>query len=164
VKYKKPSLQDTMEANANAMRGLCAMAGKDMPKELEAPDRKAPRPYAAPTKSVVKESLPTEHEEQKAFVKWFHQQYPRVLMFAVPNAAMRSPELAAYLKAEGMVKGIPDLIVPEWRLAVEMKRVKGSVISYEQKWMEQYFKRIGWKHFFAFGAEDAKRKMMSIPK
>lgn len=153
-----------MEANANALRGLCLMAGKPMPKDLEAPERKSPRPHAAPTRAVVKEPLPTEHEEQKAFVKWFHQQYPRILIFAVPNAAMRSPELAAYLKAEGMVKGVPDLIVPEWKLAIEMKRIKGSVISEEQKWMEKYFKRIGWKHFFSFGAEDAKLKMMSIPK
>jgi len=157
---KKPSLQDTMEQNANAMRGLCAMNGKPMPKELEAPAREAKKPRAAPTKSDIL----TEHEEQKNFVKWFHLQYPRVLIFAVPNAAVRSPELAAYLKAEGMVKGTPDLIVPVWRLAIEMKRVKGSVISDEQHWMEYYFKRIGWYHFFAFGAEDAKLKMLSIPK
>ena len=131
-----------------------------MPPELEAPAREAKKPRAAPTKSDV----PTEHEEQKNFVKWFHQQYPRVLIFAVPNAAARDPRAAAWMRAEGLVAGIPDLIVPEWRLAIEMKRTKGSVISEEQHWMEAYFKRIGWSHFFAFGAEDAKIKMLSVPK
>lgn len=160
MKPKKPSLQDTLESNAEAMRGLCMMAGKPMPRELEAPPREAIKQRAAPTKSAI----PTEHEEQKAFVKWFHLQYPKVLILAVPNAAMRSPELASYLKAEGMVKGVPDLIVPAWRLAIEMKRVRGSSISSEQYYMEEYFASIGWRHFFAFGAEDAKLKMMSIPK
>ena len=160
MKTKKPSLQDTYEVNADAMRGLCRMLGRPMPPELEAPAREAKKPRAAPTKSDV----PTEHEEQKNFVKWFHLQYPRVLIFAVPNAAIRSMELAAYLKSEGMVKGVPDLIIPAWKLAIEMKRTKGSVISEEQHWMEAYFKRIGWSHFFAFGAEDAKLKMLSVTK
>lgn len=147
------------------MRGLMALSGKPLPPELESPARKAPRPHAAPTKAVAeKQVVKTEHEEQKAFVKWFHQQYPRVLIFAVPNAAARDPRAASWMRAEGLVAGIPDLIVPEWRLAIEMKRVKGSTISDEQRWMEGYFKAIGWHHFFAFGAEDAKRKMMGIPK
>ena len=44
---RKPTLQDTMEANAKAMRGLCALGGKQMPQELEAPVREAKKPRAA---------------------------------------------------------------------------------------------------------------------
>lgn len=40
---KKLSIQDIREANAKAMRGLMDMAGKPMPPELEAPERKATR-------------------------------------------------------------------------------------------------------------------------
>ena len=40
---KKLSIQDIREANAKAMRGLMNMAGKPMPPELEAPERKATR-------------------------------------------------------------------------------------------------------------------------
>ena len=153
--YRKPTLQETLEANATAMRGLCMMGGKPMPRELEAPERVAKKPRAAPVKSDV----PTEHEEQKAFVKWYRMQYPRVRIFAVPNAAARSPELASYLRAEGLTKGVPDLIVLAWRLCIEMKRVTGSVISPEQDDWSKYLARIGWRHFYAYGCEDAIRKI-----
>ena len=50
---KRPTLQDTMEANAKAMRGLMALSGKQMPAELEAPDRKPVKVRAAPVKREV---------------------------------------------------------------------------------------------------------------
>ena len=155
---RKPTLQDTMEANAKAMRGLCALGGKQMPAELEAPVREAKKPRAAPTPSEI----PLEHDEQRAFVKWFRTQYPTVLIFAVPNAAMRDYKLAAYLRSEGMFAGIPDLHIPEWRTVIEMKRQKGSTVSAEQYWCEKYYKRIGWDHFFCYGFDDAKQKILGI--
>ena len=160
MKFKKPSLQDTMEQNAKAMRGLMALSGKPMPQELEAPAREAKKPRAAPTPS----SIPIEHDEQRAFVKWFRLQYPKVLIFAVPNAAARDHNAASWMRAEGLVAGIPDLICPEWKLVIEMKRIKGSTISTEQYWMEEYFKRIGWTHFFAYGCDDAIRKLKEVQK
>ena len=160
MRPKKPSLQETMELNAKAMRGLMALSGKTMPPELEAPDRKPVKPRATPKPSVI----PIEHEEQRNFVKWFRAGYPRVLIFAVPNAGQRDHNAASWMRAEGLVAGVPDLIVPEWKLAIEMKRIKGSTISEEQYWMEHYFKRIGWHHYFAYGSEDAKQKLMAIPK
>ena len=155
---RKPTLQDTMEANAKAMRGLCALGGKQMPAELEAPVREAKKPRAAPTPSEI----PLEHDEQRAFVKWFRAQYPTVLIFAVPNAAMRDYKLAAYLRAEGMFAGIPDLHIPEWRVVIEMKRQKNSTTSTEQYWCEAYYKRIGWTHFFGYGFEDARQKILTV--
>ena len=160
MRPKKPSLQETMELNAKAMRGLMALSGKTMPPELEAPVRKPVRVRATPKPSVI----PIEHEEQRNFVKWFRAGYPRVLIFAVPNAGQRDHNAASWMRAEGLVAGVPDLIVPEWKLAIEMKRIKGSTISEEQYWMEHYFKRIGWHHYFAYGSEDAKQKLMAIPK
>lgn len=158
MKPRRPTLQDTMEANAKAMRGLCALGGKQMPPELEAPDRKPVKPRAAPKPS----DIPLEHDEQRAFVKWFRAQYPTVLIFAVPNAAMRDYKLAAYLRSEGMFAGIPDLHIPEWRTVIEMKRQKGSTVSAEQYWCEKYYKRIGWDHFFCYGFDDAKQKILGI--
>lgn len=155
---RKKSLQDQMEAYAGAMRGLCALGGKPMPPELEAPARVVKPARAAPTKS----DIPLEHEEQCAFVKWFRKQYPGVLIFAVPNAAMRDYKLAAYLRSEGMFAGIPDLHIPEWRVVIEMKRRKGSTISAEQLWCEAYYKRIGWMHFFGYGFEDARKKILTV--
>lgn len=93
-------------------------------------------------------------------VKWFRAQFPKVRIFAVPNAAMRSVELASYLKSEGMVPGVCDLWIPEWRMAIEMKRVKGGVISPEQRDWAEYLVAIGWTHIFGMGFDDAKRKIL----
>jgi hypothetical protein len=134
------------------------MAGKPFPEDMKAPDRKPVKVRSAPTKSEI----PLEHEEQKNFVKWFRQQYPGVLIFAPPMAAVRSNNQAAWLTAEGMVKGIPDLHIPEWKTVIEMKRIKGSTISKEQYWMEAHYKRIGWTHFFAYGFEDARQKILTV--
>ena len=158
MKPKRPTLQDTLEANAKAMRGLMALSGKTLPPELEAPVREAKKVRAAPTPS----DIPLEHDEQRAFVKWFRIQFPTVLIFAVPNAAMRDYKLAAYLRAEGMFAGIPDLHIPEWRTVIEMKRQKGSVISAEQYWCQTYYARIGWTHFFAYGFDDARKKVLTV--
>ena len=160
VMKRKLSVQEMREATEKALRWQCAMAGKPFPEDMKAPVQEAKKPRAAPTKS----DIPLEHEEQKNFVKWFHTQYPRVLIYAVPNSAMRDYKLAAYLRAEGMFAGIPDLHIPAWRCWIEMKRVKGSVISDEQKWCEAYLKGIGDTHFFAYGCDDAIRKVKEVAR
>jgi hypothetical protein len=43
--------------------------------------------------------------------------------------------VAKRLKAEGVVRGIPDLFIPQWNLWVEMKRKTGGRLSPEQKSM-----------------------------
>lgn len=114
-------------------------------------------------KSTVISAYPTEHEEQVALVKWFRLTHKGVRIFAVPNAAARSFELAAYLRSEGMTKGVPDLHIPAWRMVIEMKRQKGngSVTSPEQHNWKDYYEAIGWTHFFGEGAADAIEKIES---
>lgn len=155
---RKPTVQEMREASEKALRYQCAMAGKPFPEDMKAPDRKPVKPRAAPTPSEV----PLEHDEQRAFVKWFRAQFPTVLIFAPPMAAVRSNNQAAWLTAEGMVKGIPDLHIPEWKTVIEMKRQKGSTISKEQYWMEAHYKSIGWTHFFGYGFEDARKKVLTV--
>ena len=150
MKPKRPTLNETIRANEKALRGLCMLGGKPMPEGFDTPAKEV-KTRAATTPS----NIPTEHQEQCAFVKWFRHQYPRVRIFAVPNAAMRSVELASYLRAEGMTPGVPDLVVIEWKLLIEMKRVKGSVISDEQHGWREYAHRIGWNHVFAYGCDHA---------
>lgn len=148
--YKKPSLRDTLMANQRALEGLCRMAGKEPPPPavVLAPKRER----AAPKPSEI----PSEHQEQVAFVKWFRAQYPRVRIFAVPNAAMRSPQQAAWLKAEGMSAGCADLWVPEWKLAIEMKRQKGGIVSPEQQAWGDYLLGIGWHWHVCRGFDEAR--------
>lgn len=156
---RKPTLNETIRANEKALRGLCMLAGKPMPEGFDTPVKEVKT--RAPAKPP---EYPVEHEEQKNFVEWFHAQYPRVLIYAIPNAALRDYKLAAYLRAEGMFAGIPDLHIPAWRCWIEMKRQKGSVISAEQKWCEEYLKGIGDTHFFAYGCADAIKKVQEIAK
>ena len=47
-----------------------------------------------------------EHYEQAAVIQWFRMAYPKLIMFAIPNAAKRSPQLANYMKAEGLLAGV----------------------------------------------------------
>lgn len=67
----------------------------------------------SPTKKrkPVKTPVITESQLQAQCVAWFRTQYPKIVLFAIPNAAKRSFRLAAKMKREGMVSGIPDLFV-----------------------------------------------------
>jgi hypothetical protein len=88
-------------------------------------------------------NVPTEHAEQVTFLNWFRSQFPGVLIFSIPNGSFRHKATAAKLKMEGVVKGIPDLFIPEWNLWIEMKRTKGSTTSAEQKEMIEHLNKIG---------------------
>lgn len=69
---------------------------------------------------------------QSACVTWFRLQYPGLsrLLFAVPNGHYRSKRTACILKGEGVVAGVPDLILLVPRrmkasLCIEMKAGNG---------------------------------------
>lgn len=68
---------------------------------------------------------------------------------------------AVALKVEGTVKGIPDLFIPAWKLWVEMKRIKGGVLSPEQKEIIAYLKRVNYCVIVGKGAEDAKTQIIA---
>jgi hypothetical protein len=84
------------------------------------------------------------------------------LIFAIPNGEKRSITGAKRLKAEGVVRGIPDLFIPEWRLWVEMKRKTGGRLSTEQKSMINYLQNIGYTIIVGIGAGDASRQVLEF--
>lgn len=110
---------------------------------------------------LQKDIIPTEHFEQRNLVQWFRRTYPGVRIFAIANGGYRTPTTAAKLKAEGVSKGIPDLFVPEWKLWIEMKRIKGGTVSPEQKDWISYLESIGYKCIIGKGCEDAKEKIIA---
>ena len=116
-----------------------------------------------PTKRIQTNRTPTEHEEQRNFVRWFRQTYPDVRIFAIPNGGGRSKTTAGKLKAEGVSPGVPDLFVPAWALWIEMKRQKGGSVSLEQKDWHAYLISIGHKVLIAKGFADAIEKLHKIP-
>ena len=72
----------------------------------------------------------SEHTEQVAIFQWaalHRKKYPALdLLYAVPNAAKRTPRLGAWMKAEGLKTGVPDIVLPVARggfhsLYIELK-------------------------------------------
>ena len=67
----------------------------------------------------------------------------KIRIFAIPNGGARHPAVAYKLKAEGVLRGVPDLYIPEWKLWIEMKRIKGGVLSDDQKDWIEYLESVG---------------------
>lgn len=79
-----------------------------------------------------------EHQLQVRCVRWFRLTYTNHTILAIPNGGRRDKVTGAKLKAEGVVAGTPDLLIPESRhgyncLWIEMKDGKKGVLSQAQK-------------------------------
>ena len=122
------------------------------------------RKVSAVTLISASKIYPSEHSEQVGFINWFRAKYPQVLIFAIPNGEKRAITVAKRLKAEGVVRGIPDLFIPQWTLWVEMKRISGGRLSPEQRAMIQYLEGIGQKVIVGKGAADASRQILEFLK
>jgi len=76
-----------------------------------------------------------KHEESKLqiqCVNWFRLAHPKKLIYAIPNGGKRGVITASIMKAEGTVKGLPDLHIPipnryYASLYIEMKSPKGKI-------------------------------------
>lgn len=99
----------------------------------------------------------SEADEQKAVIAYCDAR--NLTIFHIPNEAQRSPRTAAHLKAMGMRKGVPDLMMPIPRgkyhgLFIEMK-VKPNKLSSEQfDWLRD-LRRRGYAAFCCYGARHA---------
>jgi len=82
----------------------------------------------------------TESKLQEQCVKWFRLQYKDVMIFAIPNGEKRNIITATILKRQGVVAGVPDLFVPEYKLFIEMKSEKGKLSSNQIKFIVEMTK------------------------
>ena len=57
--------------------------------------------------------------------------------------------------AQGMLKGCPDLFIPQFDLFIEMKRRDGGVVSLEQKKVHEWLRHLGYKVEVCHGAKEA---------
>jgi hypothetical protein len=94
----------------------------------------------------------SEHQIQSAFFQWVRvaeKIHPRLkLMFAVPNAGKRGYKTAAMLIAEGLRKGVLDVLFPVASsgfngLAIEFKK-PGGVLTPEQEDFADALTGEGW--------------------
>lgn len=91
-----------------------------------------------------------EHKLQVECIKWFRLQYPKLVIFAIPNGGDRNIIVAQKLKAEGVVAGVPDLFIPYpsnvyHGLFIEMKYGKKGRVSEAQKYMLEKLELLGYK-------------------
>ena len=108
----------------------------------------------------MKSARRSEHQEQVELVARVRHFHPGTLVFAIPNGGARLKQEAVRLKAEGVLAGVPDLLVPEPRgpyhgLFVEMTRIGGKATQDQGRRMVQLTDR-GYKVYLANrGSDDA---------
>jgi hypothetical protein len=79
-----------------------------------------------------------ESRLQAACVRWFRLQYPRHILYAIPNGGARNKITGKILKDEGVLAGVPDLFLMSSNdkgahgLYIEMK-TRDGVLSPAQK-------------------------------
>ena len=85
-----------------------------------------------------------EHRIQASCIRWFRYQYPKLknILFAVPNAARRSARNGAYMKEEGMLAGVADLILLKSNrfygaLCIEMKKPDEYQRPVQKEWQKE---------------------------
>jgi len=92
------------------------------------------------------------------------------LVFHVANERKTSMSRGAALKAQGVLSGVPDLLIAHARgeyngLAVELK-VKGGTLQDSQKYVLDWFEREGWYTAVAWsldGFVELQREYWSLP-
>lgn len=114
--------------------------------------------------AVLNPPARTEHVEQREFVSWFRKTYPAIRILAIPNGSQRSRTTGARLKAEGVVAGVPDLLIPAWNLWIEMKRADGGSVSTQQKDWHRYLESIDHTVLVCAGFIQAKEKVEELVK
>lgn len=98
----------------------------------------------------------SEHQEQCLLIEWMELQHPSVRIFCIPNGSYRGIQARVKAKKEGLRSGVPDLMIPAWKLFVEMKKEKGGRLSDTQKDWKEYLESIGYTVIVAKGFKDAK--------
>lgn len=107
----------------------------------------------------------SERTDQNYVVGWFHLQYPKDLIVKIPNELIRSPLQAVREKTNGLVAGMPDLMVCAPRrgfgaMFVEMKRRKvygkqAGRLSANQKRILELLTEKGYHCVVAYGFDEA---------
>jgi hypothetical protein len=105
-----------------------------------------------------------EHRIQCACIKLFRYLYPHYIIYAIPNGGQRNAIVAAKLKAEGVLAGIPDIHIPMARngyhsLYIEMKNGRKGTISDKQKDMIEKLKAEGNKVVVCRSVEEFEKEI-----
>jgi len=105
--------------------------------------------------------IPLEKEEQKAFVAWYKQMFPGSIIMMIRNDGYRTMSERTEQLLMGLHPGAADLFIPELRLWIEMKRVKGGKLSEEQVEFRNDIRPVGYRYAMAEGCEAAKEIVLN---
>ena len=84
------------------------------------------------------------------------------MVFAVPNGGKRHAGEARRLKEQGVLAGVPDLIVvSRWPTAIEMKQIGAKPSAAQTACHGEMIAR-GWRVVVGYGHEDARQKLMGL--
>lgn len=112
----------------------------------------------------MKRLYPTELQEQIAIFSWANTQLDKYPLLRYMNASLNGVRLtigqATIAKRSGLLKGYPDIFLPlrnkEYSgLFIELKRVKGGVVSPEQKDFLSFLNSQGFKAVVCRGSKEA---------
>ena len=110
---------------------------------------------------MTNQPIPTEEQEQVALAQWLDLH--KINWFHVPNGGDRNLLVAKKLKAQGVKKGVPDIIIVDKPpanpcfsgVAIELKRRDGGKLGKDQKEWLATFARNDWYAEVCHGAGEA---------
>lgn len=97
----------------------------------------------------------SEYKVQSAFVKWIRYQYPNITIFHIPNGEKRDIRTASKLKSMGVLKGVYDLYIVDYKLFIEVKKSKREKLSPAQEEFKKKVEKSGHHTLEVYGLEDA---------
>lgn len=118
-------------------------------------------------------STADEWEEQVQLFNWAESMcliFPELqLMYHVPNEGKRSRITGSILRAMGLRKGVPDIVLPVPRggyhgLYVELKRKEGGKASKEQLWWLEQLDKQGYAVTICRGWVQASQNIIAYLK
>ena len=105
-----------------------------------------------------------EHNAQVALFQWAALEQRRLpelaMLFAVPNAARRTPRQGAWMKQEGLKAGCPDIFLPvshgkHHGMAIEMKAGKNKPTE-SQRWWHYHLSEQGFHVVVCYSFDEAR--------
>ena len=118
-------------------------------------------PVKGKTRNKLIESVASEEIEQCALARWLDEHFSGE-WFHVPNGGHRNVIVGKKLKAQGVKRGVPDnfIIRPTKEapgVVVELKRIRGGVVSDDQKKWLGTLSDFGWICRVCCGSNEAIR-------
>lgn len=107
-------------------------------------------------------SVESEKSAQQRVVEWFRTTYPDEDIYMNRNDGFRKASEKAEQITLGLLRGVPDLMIPDAFCYVEMKKEKGGVISKEQEEFAKKRDNAGYTVLFCFGFDDAVKKISEV--